>query len=123
MTRFNIDSIQPNSPGEARLVVPWEASDDISTYLNVIKNKPGLLGAVVVEGYGEGDSASFEVWDASEAGEIGDVCLARITICQATMVDQRAVVTFPSPGVIARKGITVVISGDAKTIAGTVYYR
>lgn len=120
-TRTNVNSIRPKSSGEERLVVPWEASG-IFADSAVIKNKPGLLGGIIVTVTGEGTADSIKVWDSPDATTTGDVELARITLAAGTNLGQQAVVMFPSPGVYAHLGIYVEMSAGA-VLEYELYYR
>jgi hypothetical protein len=120
-TRTNVNSIRPKSSGEERLVVPWEASG-IFTASAVIKDKPGLLGGVIVTVVGEGTADSIKVWDSPDADTTGDVELTRVTLAAGTNLGQQAIVMFPSPGVYAQLGIYVEMSSGA-VLEYELYYR
>ena len=118
-TRVNVNSIRPKSSGEERVVVPWEASGTFATS-GVIKNKPGVLGGIIVTITGEGVADYIKVWDSPDSTTTDDVELARVTLAAGTNLGQQAIVMFPNPGVYAHLGIYVEASG---TLEYEIYYR
>jgi hypothetical protein len=99
--------------------VPWEASGLLSGS-TVIKNKPGLLGGIIVTITDEGVADYIKVWDSPDATTTDDVELARITLAEGTNLGQQCVVMFPVPGVYAHLGIYVEVSGSLEY---EIYYR
>jgi len=108
--RLLLNSVRPASTSTEKLAVAWESSGVLAAS-TVIKAKPGLLGAVMVQTTDNGTDQVLKVWDSPDATMTDDVILYQCELPEATD-GARQYVKFPMPGIQAHLGIYIEIAGD-----------
>ena len=119
MSRFNENRWQINTSVSARDAEPWVASGKLTTG-TVIKNRPGLLGEIVVTASDVGGDVDVIVWDSATSTTTNDEELARVRIPETVAGTQSSFSAPSKEGVFATDGIYVAVTGDCEFI---VYYK
>jgi len=97
---------------------PW-VSSGVLTGDSVIKNLPGVLGAVMIQATDNGTDHVVKVYDSPNDTLTDDVIVYQCDLPEATD-GARQYVCFPVPGIKMRNGIYVDITGDLEY---EIYYR
>jgi len=120
MTRLNKDYWSPATPRVARDALPW-VSSGVLTASAVAKNKPGLLGGIIVTATDAAGTVDVIVWDSPDSTLTGDERLCRITIPELTAKTWKEFHAPSGCGIQAEKGLYVqVVAGACEVI---VYYK
>ena len=119
-TRLLKSKIGPTAHSDLYDSTSWISSGIVTTS-TVIKDKPGILGGILVTATDAGGNIDVIVWDSPNSTLTDDIYLCRVTIPTTIANTQASFATPSQVGIEAENGIYVqVVAGNCQVI---VYYK